>query len=176
MMIPRISGYTPTRQAQKVNFGDIKVDDWVKEHCELTDEDISKLNSKCPENFDVDVYWLKVKPFDYVDIACANVSYNGKLCHSEEFDIYCRKKHSKRTKKGNKNNFVECINKILKLKGKVYTQNSISNIILKKHFLDNKLRDTSLNPNDRIEITREQKYLKDILREIKTTGKAIRVE
>ncbi len=55
MNITSITGYTPNRQAQNVNFNGISVVYETMRDCGLTDKDISELNKSCPKDLEIDV-------------------------------------------------------------------------------------------------------------------------
>ena len=111
MMRSGISSYTPNRQVQKVNFSSIWVQDWVKKHCGLTDSDISALNSRCPHNL-----YVNVEDFgtdgQHIEVCRAHIN-DGKFRDYKDFDVYydCSDEH--KAKKASKENFMDCINRIL---------------------------------------------------------------
>ena len=89
MNITRIgTNYTPIRQAQKVNFGDINVSPLIKEYCALSDADIKKLNKRCPK-----CLTIKVDEHDSYSPNCklaqVNVSIDGQEPSTEgKFNIF----------------------------------------------------------------------------------------
>ena len=180
MMISRISGYAPIRQAQNVNFGAIKVDDWVKENCRLTDEDISKLNARCPNNLDVDVSDFGTDGY-HREVCRAKVSYKGKYCnYCEDFDVYTHESDENRAKKRSKENFMSCMNKVLNLNCKGYTKQDEGRINQELNDLQQKWnilmsKNDIQSCNELLVNARRQNYLKNILTEIQTTGSAARV-
>ena len=117
MNITSITGYTPNRQAQKVSFGDIYATNYVKRYCNLSDDEISKLNKKCPQGLDVYVEDT-IECNNYYQRIRAEIYYN---CNNQEessryFDISLINRGTDdiaKTKQANKENFMKCINEIL---------------------------------------------------------------
>ena len=117
MMISGITAYTPIRQVQKVNFtSSIWVQDWVKEHCGLTNSDISSLKSRCPYHLDLFVSHLGKDDIlgKYAIEGClVEICYKDIHCDNQNFYVYCNCSDEYDDKKRSKKNFMKCINGIL---------------------------------------------------------------
>lgn len=101
---------TPIRKTP--NFRAIWVDKWVKNQCGLTDYDIAAINAKCPRNLDVDVIDFGTDGH-HIEVARANIYYNGKRQISKDFDVYYNCSDSYKAKQSSKRNFMSCIDNIL---------------------------------------------------------------
>ena len=103
MMISRISGYTPARQAQKVNFNGISMTYDAMKDLGLNDKDISELDKRCPKNLDIIVYYSEHE-------AIIHKRYKGKHLKDDSTMEICRNKQKRQS---NKERFMEIINRIL---------------------------------------------------------------
>ena len=113
MNITRICiSYTPARQAQKVNFGEISSTPWLKRTCGLSDEDMSMLNDKCPKTLDVSVADTTINngPKQRVR-AC--ITYKNKERSPKYFCVTINNCNSYAIKQSNKEKFMKVINSIL---------------------------------------------------------------
>ncbi len=118
MMINGITSYTPNRQAQKVNFGSVKVSNWVKEHCGLTDEDISELNKMCPHPEDIDIKVVDDgTDGDHIEVCRAEVwcqgRHNATAILDKTFDVYYNVSDKVDAQRRSKENFMKAIIPIL---------------------------------------------------------------
>ena len=103
MNITSITGYTPNRQAQKVNFGDVNIGPCIKEKCGIDDDDIRMFNNRCPKNWDI--YVNDNGPMDRIrENVVVNVFYKGtNELVTKPLAFYIYQEGSERTKKINHN-------------------------------------------------------------------------
>ena len=111
MNITSITGYTPNRQAQKVNFGEIKVTPLIKKYCSLSDHDILELNKKCPKGVDISIEDFP-DHYDNYRLAYTKVSVEGKEKSTAD-DVFqvCLNSWAKEINKGN---FMDSVKTTLK--------------------------------------------------------------
>jgi hypothetical protein len=131
-MINGITSYTPNRQVQKVNFGELKVTRFVKKQCGLSDDDITKLNDRCPKGFNFLVHegiGSENHSFNGENIEVGIYKSNGKAPKKNEFfDIYGQSREdfeyfpitrfseyfpAEKVRPINNKNFWDVINKVL---------------------------------------------------------------
>jgi hypothetical protein len=111
MNITRIgTSYTLARQAQNVNFASIWVYDWVKEHCGLTDSDISALNSRCPRNLNIEVVDHGTDG-QHTEVCRAKIN-DGEFYYNKDFDVYYNCRDEYNGKRSSKSNFMKCMEEI----------------------------------------------------------------
>ena len=101
MNISSITGYTPIRVTQKVNFNGISMTYEAMKYCGLTDKDISEIDKRCPKNLNIIVGYSKHEVHIYE-------SRKGeKKPKGDSIVEICKDKQS------NKIRFMESINRIL---------------------------------------------------------------
>ena len=113
MMITGITAYTPIRQPQKISFGYVLINSYVKFLCDLTDKDITELDNRCPKDLVIKVE-TKSFPDGWHRNCCAQIYYKGHLKKDErQFKAYSATHDSVTSKRTSKKNFMECINQII---------------------------------------------------------------